>query len=82
MIFRYKQEVCFHDVSVKWRETWRDIANEISVYVGFRFTIGAFFRLLIGELLKEEIRAIYLDADTVVNMDIEELRDKKWLNKN
>lgn len=75
MVRRYGQTTFLHDMSREWQSVWGEIEKSISnaIYGEFRFTIGAFFRLLMGDLLKEEMRAIYLDADTIVNMDIREL---------
>ena len=73
MVEKYRQMVCFHDVSEIWKDTWGEVEKMIAGYGEFRFTIGTFFRLLMGEWLKKEKRIIYLDADTIVNMDIKEL---------
>ena len=71
---RYNQLVKFHNVE----ELCADRIKE--VYQGFpnadkrRFTIGAFYRLFIPFVLPAEIeKAIYLDGDIIVNMDINEL---------
>ncbi len=43
------------------------------------FTIGTLFRLFMVDMLPEEIdRAIYLDADTLVNIDIAELWEQDF----
>ena len=72
------QRAFFYDVSIKWKELWKEIGKNISEYMtDFRFTMGSFFRLVIGEILENESRAIYLDADTIVNIDIRELWESK-----
>ena len=68
----YGQNFFLHDVSKERQSVWEKIESSISnaIYGEFRFTLGAFYRLLMGELLEGVERAIYLDADTIVNMDI------------
>lgn len=73
MIDNYGQKVCFHDVISNRKDMWEAMKKVLSMYIDFRFTIGAFYRLLMGEILEEESRAIYLDADTIINTDIREL---------
>lgn len=47
-----------------------------------KFTIGTLFRLKIVEVLPAYInKAIYLDADIIVNMDIKELWEKEFKGK-
>lgn len=51
----------------------RDFINSspISIYINNRFSVGSFYRIMIPELFDKNIpRAIYLDADTIINMDI------------
>lgn len=71
---RYNQIVEFHNVE----ELCADKIEEIRKYLPFvdknRFTIGAFYRFFIPFVLSTEIeKAIYLDGDIIVNMDINEL---------
>lgn len=78
LIQQYDQKVCFYDVSINWKAVWEKIEKLICMHYGeCRFTVGTFFRLLMGELLEGQKRAIYLDADTVVNMDIRELWERE-----
>ena len=72
----YGQEIRFFDVSKKWEGMLGEIEKSIQA-TGTRFTIGAILRLFMGDLLQEEKRVIYLDADTIVNLDIKEL----WENE-
>lgn len=74
---KYRQNVEFYDVSKKCKVLWEELQEAVSVYGEFRFTIGAFYRLLVGEMLEGKNRAIYLDADTLVNMDIKELWERE-----
>lgn len=70
---RYNQLVKFYNVE----EICADKIAEIhkAFPTGYRrFTIGAFYRILIPIVLPTEIeKAIYLDGDIIVNMDINEL---------
>lgn len=79
MVSRYRQRVVLYDVGQDWRDIWQAINKTTSnpIYGEFRFTVGTFYRLLLGKLLGDEKRAIYLDADTIVNMDIKYLWGEK-----
>ena len=69
----YGQEIFFYDVSTRWHYVWERFRKALPQWVESRCTIGMFFRLVIGDILPKAERAIYLDCDTVVNMDIGEL---------
>lgn len=73
LIEGYGQEVCFYDVSKKWKNTLEVMEKSIQAITGTRFNIGAVLRLFMGDVLKQEKRIIYLDADIIVNMNIREL---------
>ncbi|MBQ3442117.1 MAG: hypothetical protein IJG33_02605 [Selenomonadaceae bacterium] len=71
---RYNQLVEFHNVEELCADRIR------AIYQGFpnadkkRFTIGTFYRLFVPFVLPETIeKAIYLDGDIIVNLDIKEL---------
>jgi lipopolysaccharide biosynthesis glycosyltransferase len=64
----YGQRVEFHDVTPHMERLGED-ALEVTRQI---FSIGTLFRLLIPEVLFLD-KAIYLDCDVVVNMDIREL---------
>lgn len=74
---QYDQEIFFYDVSVRWRYIWERISKNLPAFIYSRLTLGMFYRLVISELLAGENRAIYLDADTVVNMDIRRLWEEE-----
>jgi lipopolysaccharide biosynthesis glycosyltransferase len=63
----WKQEVCFFDVS----QLISKIGDEID-RIARRHSRGALFRLLIPDVV-DAAKALYLDCDTAVNMDIAEL---------
>lgn len=75
LIESYGQYARFYDVSEKWKHMLEEIEKSIQA-IGTRFTIGAILRLFMGEVI-EENRAIYLDADIIVNCDIKELWGKE-----
>ena len=69
----YGQEIKFYDVGHKWDYVWERIDKTLPGLLKTRFTIGMFFRLLIGKLLVGVNRVIYFDSDIIVNMDIASL---------
>lgn len=73
----YEQEIQFHDVSYRWNHIWERIRKTLPQWAGCRCTIGMFFRLVIGDILPDASRVIYLDCDTIVNMDIRKLWECK-----
>ena len=74
MAGQYGQAVKFYNVEElcadKIREFWRQIPSIETAWS----TIGSFFRLLIPYVLPNDIeKAVYLDSDIIVNLDINEL---------
>lgn len=72
----YGQIVRFHNVENDNR--CADVFEQLRIYMpkalDRRYTIGAFYRCVIPFVLPESIeKAIYLDGDTIVNLDINEL---------
>mgnify|MGYP002623641676 CR=1 FL=1 len=78
---RYAQHVNFHDVEEICADDIKFLRDKLADKIKLRFGIGAFYRLLIKKILAplKIDKAIYLDADIIVNMDIDELwhRDLK-----
>ena len=71
---KYGQRVEFHNVEKLCADKIQFIQEKLSSYLGTRFSIGAFYRLMIKHIGLENIhKMIYLDADTIVNLDIREL---------
>lgn len=68
----YNQRVKFHNVDKICPEEISYLREKLADKINLRFSIGAFYRLLIKKILSTG-RAIYLDADIIVNMDIAEL---------
>lgn len=69
---RYGQHVIFHNVEENFPDELAFIREKLADKIGLRFSIGAFYRLLIKHVLGTG-KAIYLDADIIVNLDIAEL---------
>ena len=72
---RYNQQVKFYNVDVLCPDKIAEIKKSAGHSLGFKnFSIGTAFRLLINYLLSKDImKIIYLDADTIINLDIWEL---------
>lgn len=71
---RYGQRVEFHNVEQLCTDKIQFIQEKLSSYLGTRFSIGAFYRLMIKHIgLRDVSKMIYLDADTIVNLDLQEL---------
>ncbi|MBQ6975842.1 MAG: hypothetical protein IJQ16_04735 [Selenomonadaceae bacterium] len=70
---QYNQIIKFHNVEKICAEEINRIKNLFANYPSYkRFSIGAFYRILIPQILDLE-KSIYIDADTIVNLDIKEL---------
>ena len=69
---RYGQRVIFHNVEELFPDELAFIREKLADKIGLRFSIGAFYRLLIKHALGEG-KVIYLDADIVTNLDIAKL---------
>ena len=74
----YYHKVKFYNVAEICSEKLTEYLNLVpSIKTDERVGIGAFFRLLIPKVLPSDIeKCIYLDADIIVNLDINELGDK------
>jgi len=70
---QYNQTVKFYNVEVLCKERLEEFKKYSPGSLKNRFTIGMWFRFLIPDVLPKDItKAIYLDADIVVTMDIAE----------
>ena len=71
---QYNQIIKFYNVEKICAKEIEHIKKLFANYPNFRrFTIGAFFRILIPKILDNLDKSIYIDADTIVNLDIKEL---------
>ncbi len=71
---QYRQLVKFYNVEELCKEQIAKINRFFPRVAVTRYTIGMFYRFFIPQLLSSDIKkAIYLDSDTIVNLDIAEL---------
>lgn len=72
---RYAQQVKFHNVEKICPDELKFLKEHIAKVLSTRFSIGTFYRLLMKKILSAHGvgKAIYLDADIIVNLDIAEL---------
>lgn len=71
---QYKQHLKFYDVSTLNRDEIERIINAFPYLKGRTSGIGTMFRLWIHKLIPDDIsKVIYIDSDTIVNLDIKEL---------
>ena len=69
---RYGQRVIFHNVEELFPDELAFIREKLADKIKLRFSIGAFYRLLIKRIFVNG-KVIYLDADVIVNLDLVEL---------
>ena len=72
LVGRYNQRVEFHNVDELCPEEIAYLREKLADKIRSRFSVGAFYRLLVKKLFGSG-RMIYLDADIIVNMDIAEM---------
>ncbi len=75
MAKRYGQEITFYNVKELLEDTWQEARRIFpDALDSERYTAAALYRLVAHRVLPSHIkRVIYLDADTVVHMDIKRL---------
>ena len=80
---RYGQIIKFYNVEEICPDKIEEIKKAMSKAEMFeRFSIGTSFRLLMADVLEEDIeKVIYLDSDIIVNMDVNELWQIDMENK-
>ena len=69
---RYNQQVKFYNVENEYPDEINQFKSNMPPAVLERFNIAAMFRLLLPKIIPLE-KIIYLDSDTIVNLDIKEL---------
>jgi len=71
---RYNQQIKFYNVEKNFPaevENFKNICSKNTLRI---FSVTAAFRLIVGKILPKSItKAIYLDGDTICNLDIREL---------
>lgn len=70
---RYGQVVKFYNVEQLCADKIAEMVRLVPQVKNSWLTIGAFYRLLITQILPEIDKIIYLDSDLIVNLDIAEL---------
>ena len=71
---KYNQHIKFYNANQICADKIQLINKKLSRYIKTRFSIGAFYRLLIKDIGLEDVsKIIYLDADTIINLDMAEL---------
>lgn len=74
LVEQYNQLVKFYNVDELCADKITEIKTLFPDAIQTRFSIGMFYRFFIPQLLSAEIKkAIYLDADIIVNLNIAEL---------
>ena len=72
----YRQNIEFHNVGILCPEKVQFLREKLNKVFESRFSIGTFYRLMIGKKFFQPdaiSKIIYLDSDTIVNLDIVEL---------
>lgn len=73
---KYNQTVKFYNVENLCAVQLDFLRNRLAAALNTRFSIGTFFRLLLKDIpLNGLSKVIYLDSDTIINLDIRELWD-------
>ena len=72
---KYNQQIKFYNFDEICPEKIQLLREKIPEFVNSRFTVGAFYRLMIDKKIFDDniSKIIYLDSDTIVNLDIAEL---------
>lgn len=71
---RYGQIVKFYNLDVLCADKIAEIINLVPNVEKTTATVGTFYKILIPQVLPKEIdKAIFIDPDTIVNLDISEL---------
>lgn len=75
---QFHQELKLYNIYEDYRNIWNEILEIIPELRNSRLSIATFFRLVLGDVFADKIdRLIYLDADIIVNMDIDNLWRKE-----
>lgn len=70
---KFNQQIIFYNVEILCAERINYIKEKFFKLQHVRFSFGTMFRLLMPNILSAEIdKIIYLDADTIVNLDIKD----------
>lgn len=79
---RYGQIVKFYNVDILCPEKITELKNLMPSIINSKFTAATLYRLLMPDVLPENLdKIIYLDSDTVVNLDIKDLYNVELKDK-
>ena len=77
IVYTQGNYIVFYDVEMLMSKERKRISKNMSS-VNDKFSVACFYRTLIPDVLSQNIsKAIYLDADTIINLDIKELWDRR-----
>ncbi|WP_029541519.1 glycosyltransferase family 8 protein [Selenomonas sp. AB3002] len=80
MVRDYGQQIVFYDFERLYKKRFADLKDDfewLKQHLKPGVSLATWYRLLIGEALERVDRVIYLDGDTIVNMDIKELWEEE-----
>lgn len=82
LVSHYGQKIQFYNVEELCKAQVTFLRENLADKINLRFSIGTFYRLLIKEILGAQNinKVIYLDADIIVNLDLNELWQKNLQN--
>lgn len=70
----YRQRIKFYNLDEICPNKIAEIINLVPEVENAKVTVGAFYKLLIPQVLPKDInKAIFIDPDTIINLDINEL---------
>lgn len=74
----YNQTIHFYDADVICRNTIHNMSRHLSEFFQQWYGPGCLYRIFLPDVLPQEVnRCIYLDCDTIVNLDIRNLWEEK-----
>lgn len=75
---KYTQTIHFYDADEICRNTINNMSQHLSEFFQQWYGLGCLYRIFLPDVLPQEInRCIYLDCDTIVNLDIRTLWEEK-----
>lgn len=80
LVRNYSQQIIFYDIGRKYGKRLKKIDEDLKwmdKFLKHPLSQAMWYRLIVGEIMPEMERLIYLDGDTIVNMDIKELWEEE-----
>lgn len=72
---KYEQNVEFFNVEIFCADKIKFLREKLASVFQSRFSVGTFYRLMVDKKMLNVSKFIYLDSDTIINLDIRELWD-------